>query len=77
MSTQPIAPAASSDALDVTKLRQEQIEGWFCALCDRRLYVDRSIGVHDIPYGPNIVPTELWACAPDCETTKPPTGRRV
>lgn len=68
---------ATSGALDVSALRQEQINGWFCALCDCRLYRDRSIGVHEVPYGSKTVPTELWACAPTCETTRPPTGRQA
>jgi hypothetical protein len=71
----PPSTAAVGIALNVAALRQEQINGWYCALCDRRLYRDRSIGVHDVPYGSKIVPTELWACAPDCESTKAPTGR--
>jgi hypothetical protein len=67
----------SSGALNVSKLRLDQINGWYCALCDRRLYRDRSLGVHDVPFGSKTVPIELWACAPLCATTKPPTGRHA
>ncbi|MFE2428422.1 hypothetical protein ACFXJ5_17005 [Streptomyces sp. NPDC059373] len=70
-------PAAAGEVPDLSALSQAQINGWFCALCARRLYADRSIGVHDIAYGSKTVPTELWACAPDCETTKQPAGRSV
>lgn len=67
----------AGEALDVSRLRLDQIEGWYCALCDRRLYFDRSVGVHDVPFGSKVVPIELWACAPDCETTRRPTGRQA
>lgn len=61
---------------DLSALNESQISGWHCARCGRRLYADKSIGVHDIDYGGRTVPYELWVCAPDCQTTKPPTGRR-
>jgi hypothetical protein len=67
----------NSGTPNLSRLRLDQINGWYCALCDRRLYRDRSIGVHDVPFGSKTVPIELWACAPTCETTKAPTGRQA
>ncbi|MFH8371704.1 hypothetical protein [Streptomyces sp. NPDC018031] len=62
------APAAPE--VDTATLTQEQLKGWYCALCRARLFADRSIGTHTVSYGSTEELVELWACAPSCEAAE-------
>ncbi|MFH8405606.1 hypothetical protein ACH4FX_12635 [Streptomyces sp. NPDC018019] len=54
--------------VDLSSLNGPQQEGWHCALCNARLFADRSLGVHRIISCGQEIDVELWACRPDCHT---------
>lgn len=54
-------------ALRLDMITVAQAQGWNCAYCHRRLYNERSIGVHDVPFGGITEAIELWACATACD----------
>ncbi|MER6610794.1 hypothetical protein ABT282_34090 [Streptomyces sp. NPDC000927] len=52
--------------LDVDRLSLDQMRGWNCALCGKRLMSDRPLGTFTGRSVLTSEPTELWACAPKC-----------
>ncbi|WP_326615160.1 hypothetical protein OG949_40450 (plasmid) [Streptomyces scopuliridis] len=63
---QTVLGPAAPDQPDLEHLTLDQIRGWTCALCGRRLVRDRLLGEFRTYRGLMSDPTELWACAPEC-----------
>lgn len=63
--------------IDLGTLTGKQLDGYACALCGRRLYADRSLGVHRGTVLGQETSKELWACAPDCRTAAARRQREV
>lgn len=55
---------------DPRLLTGDQLRGWACALCGRRLYRDRLLGLADDPLSSKGEHVELWACAPGCPSPR-------
>ncbi|MFI0262555.1 hypothetical protein ACH4OW_26350 [Streptomyces sp. NPDC017056] len=60
--------AEALEQIDLRGLTGPQQEGWNCALCNARLFADRSLGVYRVVSCGQESRVELWACRPDCRT---------
>lgn len=69
------APAGGPPQPDPKTLNGEQLQGWNCALCNARLFADRSLGKVTIDYGHVTETYELWACRPSCPPPPPSHGQ--
>ncbi|AEM86837.1 hypothetical protein [Streptomyces violaceusniger] len=44
-----------------------QLQGWHCALCERRLFADQRLGMVEWTCGGTTEVVELWVCRPLCK----------
>ncbi|WP_250850650.1 hypothetical protein [Streptomyces malaysiensis] len=63
---QSLAAARGIEMPDPDTLTGPQLEGWDCALCERRLVADQLLGTVEWTCGSRTRKVELWVCRPLC-----------